>query len=187
MENLAKDADKCPLNKAIEQNETNPTEGAQDKINKIAMDLPTNAQKAKVHILAKYKGLLTAKDKEKAVYKAYIESLTGEKSTKDMNQGQISMLINNLDRMDIRTAKALSRTPVKAITPRLLNMIKGIGEIGYKEKYRNPYEVFSKMGLLREVYLPAEAAEVSLYDDLMQFRKEIFGLRKTRGINKQSS
>ncbi|GAF68911.1 unnamed protein product, partial [marine sediment metagenome] len=54
-------------------------------------------------------------------------------------------------------------------------------------KYRNPYEVFNKMGLLREVYLPAEATEVALYDDLMAFRKEIFGLRKTRGINKQSS
>ena len=187
LETLAKDTDKAPINKLIAQNETKPIPDIQDKINKVAMELPTNAQKAKVHILAKYKGLLTNKDKEKKVYSKYIESLIGEKSTKDMNQGQIQMLIENLDRMDIKTAKALSRTPVKHITPQLLDMIKGIGEIGYKEKFRNPYEVFSKMGLLREVYLPAESAEVSLYDDLMQFRKEIFGLRKTRGINKQSS
>jgi len=187
LETLAKDADKAPINKLIERNETKPIPGIQDKINKIAMELPTNAQKAKVHILAKYKGLLTKKDKEKAVYKKYIESLTGEDSTTKMNQGQIQMLIENLDRMDIRTAKALARTPIKDITPRLLDMIPAISEIGYKEKFRNPYEVFNKMGLLREVYLPAEAAEVGLYDDLMQFRKEIFGLRRTRGINKKSS
>ncbi len=187
LETLAKDADKAPINKLIAQNETKPIPDIQDKINKIAMELPTNAQKAKVHILAKHKGLLTKKDKEKKVYKKYIESLVGEDSTKNMNQGQISMLIENLDRMDIRTAKALARTPVKAITPQLLDVIPAIGEIGYKEKFRNPYEVFNKMGLLREVYLPSEAAEVSLYDDLMQFRKEIFGLRKTRGINKQST
>ncbi len=187
IETLAKDADKAPINKLISQNETKPIPDIQDKINKIALESPTDAQKAKVHILAKHKGLLTDKDKEKKVYSKYIESLVGEKSTKTMNQGQIQMVIENLDRMDIRTAKGLSRTPVKEITPRLLNMIKGIGEIGYKEKFRNPYEVFNKIGLLREVYLPAEAAEVALYDDLMQFRKEIFGLRKTRGINKQSS
>lgn len=186
LETLAKDADKCPLNKAIESNETNPTEGAQDKINKVAMGLPTNAQKAKVHILAKYKGLLTAKDKEKAVYKVYIESLTGEKSTKNMNQGQIQMLIENLDRMDIRTAKALAKTPLKEINPKLLKLIPAIGEIGYWHKYRNPYEVFNKMGLVREVYLPSRDAEVAKLDDKQTFMKEVYELRKLRGHTKES-
>jgi len=186
LETLAKDADKAPINKLIAQNETKPIPGIQDKINKVAMELPTNAQKAKVHILAKYKGLLTAKDKEKAVYKQYINSLVGEDSTTKMNQGQIQMLIENLDRMDIRTAKALARTPMKEINPKLLRLIKGIGEIGYKEKYRNPYEVFSKIGLLREVYLPSRNAEVVLYDDKMQFKKEISELRKLRGHTKES-
>jgi len=186
LEILAKDADKAPINKLIAQNETKPIPGIQDKINKVAMELPTNAQKAKVHILAKYKGLLTTKDKEKAVYKKYIESLTGEKSTTAMNQGQIQMLIENLDRMDIRTAKALSRTPIKEINPKLLRLIKGIGEIGYKEKYRNPYEVFSKMGLVREIYLPSRDAEVAKLDDKQTFMKEVSELRKLRGHGKES-
>ena len=186
LETLAKDADKAPINKLIEKNETKPIPGIQDKVNKIAMELPTNAQKAKVHILAKYKGLLTTKDKEKAVYKKYIESLTGEDSTAKMNQGQIQMVIENLDRMDIRTAKALARTPIKEINPGLLRLIKGIGEIGYKEKFRNPYEVFSKMGLVREIYLPSRDAEVAKLDDKMEFMREIYELRKLRGHGKDS-
>lgn len=186
LETLAKDADKAPINKLIEKNEVTPTPGIQDKINKVAMELPTNAQKAKVHILAKYKGLLTKKDREKAVYKKYIESLTGEKSTATMNQGQIQMVIENLDRMDIRTAKALARTPLKEINPKLLKLIPAIGEIGYWHKYRNPYEVFSKMGLVREIYLPSRNAEVAKLDDKQIFMKEVYELRKLRGHGKES-
>ena len=187
IEKLAADEKNSPINKLIQQAEDNPAiPNIQNKINNIAMELSTNQQKAWVHIRAKELGLLTSKDKEKAVYQKYMEALVGEKSTKNMNQGQIKMVIDNLDRMLPETAKALSKTKVQGITPELVNVIQGIGEIGFKEKFRNPYEVFNKMGLLRPVYLPSEKAEVSLYDDKMKFRNELKGMLKQGGITKDS-
>ena len=190
LEKLAADEKNSPINKLIQQAEDNPaTPNIQNKINNVAMGLSTDQQKARVHIRAKELGLLTAKDKEKQVYQSYMESLVGEKSTKNMNQGQIKMVIDSLDKMDTNTAAALSKTKVKNITPELLRFVTGLGElgdIGAKEKFRNPYEVFNKMGLIRQVYLPSEAAEVALYNDEMTYRTELKKLLKQGGIAKDS-
>ena len=190
MEKLAADEKNSPINKLITQAQDNPaTPNIQDKINNLSKELSTNSQKAKVHIRAKELGLLTPKDKEKQVYQTYMESLVGEKSTKNMNQGQIKMVIDSLDKMDINTAKALGKTKVKNITPELLRFVTGLGElqdIGFKEKFRNPYEVFSKMGLVRQVYLPSRDAEIDLYNDEMVYRTELKKLLHQRGIAKDS-
>ena len=187
LEKLAADEKNSPINKLIKQAEDNPaTPNIQNKINNMAAELSTNQQKAWVHIRAKELGLLTKGDKEKQVYQAYMESLVGEKSTKNMNQGQIKMVIDNLDKMLPATAKRLAKTKVKGITPELVNVIQGISEIGFKEKFRNPYEVFNKMGLLRQTYLPSEAAEVALYDDKMKFRQELKKMLHQDGITKDS-
>ncbi|HUV85397.1 MAG TPA: hypothetical protein VMV86_06795, partial [Methanosarcinales archaeon] len=190
LEKLAADEKNSPINKLIQQAEDNPAiPNIQDKINNIAMELSTNQQKARVHIRAKELGLLTPKDKEKAVYQKYMEALVGEKSTKNMNQGQIKMVIDNLDKMDIQTSTQLAKTKVHKLTPELLRFVTGLGElkdIGAVAKFRNPYEVFNAIGLLRQVYMPAEAAEVALYDDEMVYRTEVKKLLKQEGIAKES-
>ena len=186
IEKLAVDEKFSPINKLIEQAKTDPTPDIQEKINKVAMELSTNPQKARVHIMAKELGLLTSKDNEKGVYKAFLKSLVGEDSTKNMNQGQIKMVIDNLDNMAPATAKALSKTKIKNIDPDLLSWIPAIREIGAIAKFRNPYEVFNAMGLLRKVYLPAEGAEINLMNDLAEYRLQINKMIKQKGITKES-
>ena len=68
MEKLSADEKNSPINKMIQQAEDNPAiPNIQDKINTIAKETPTNPQFAKVHILAKEKGLLTKTDKERKI------------------------------------------------------------------------------------------------------------------------
>lgn len=186
-EKLAADEKNAPINKLLEQGKKNPlTPNIQQKVNEAAMSLPTNSQKARVHQLANNLGLITGKGKEKKVYQKYIEGLTGVKSTKDMNQGQIKMIIDNLENLDPATAKTLSKTKVKELTPELIQWLPAIKEVGFVSKFRNPYEVFNELGLLRKVYLPSEKAEVELTEEKMKFKQELNKVANQRGITKDS-
>jgi hypothetical protein len=186
-EKLAADEKNAPINKLLEEGKKNPlAPNIQQRVNEAAMSLPTNSQKARVHQLANNLGLITGKGKEKKVYQKYIEGLTGVKSTKDMNQGQIKMIIDNLENLDPATAKTLSKTKVKELTPELIQWLPAIKEVGLTAKFRNPYEIFNELGLLRKVYLPSEKAEVELTEEKMKFKQELNRVVNQRGITKDS-
>ena len=186
-EKLAADEKNAPINKLLEEGKKNPlAPNIQQRVNEAAMSLPTNSQKARVHQLANNLGLITGKGKEKKVYQKYIEGLTGVKNTKDMNQGQIKMIIDNLENLDPATAKTLSKTKVKELTPELIQWLPAIKEVGFTAKFRNPYEIFNELGLLRKVYLPSEKAEVELTEEKMKFKQELNRVVNQRGITKDS-
>ena len=157
-------ANKAPVVKAIEDAKAKPSDEAEANIKVAAESKPTTDQVARIKFLVGQKGLLTPTDKQKAQHMAFLKALTGEEHITKMNQGQVQLVLETLDRWHPKTVRAVYETPVKYITPELINMIQGFREIGLLEDFRDAYHVWQKIGLVREIYEATEKGEVDLVE-----------------------
>lgn len=165
IDNLTKkNANKAPIVKAIEDAKAKPSDEAEANIRVAAEAPPTKDQIARIKFLVGQKGLLTPTDKQKAQHMAFLKALTGEEHITKMNQGQVQLVLETLDRWHPKTVRAVYETPVKYITPELISMIQGLREIGLKEDFRDAYHVWQKIGLVKEIYEATEKAEVDLVE-----------------------
>ena len=157
-------ANKAPVVKAIEDAKAKPSDEAEANIRTVAEAKPTRDQLSRIKFLVGQKGLLTPSGKQKAQHGAFLKALTGEASITKMNQGQVQLVIETLDRWHPKTVRAVYETPVKFITKELIDMVQGFREIGLTEDFRDAYHVWQKIGLVKEIYEATEKAEVDLVE-----------------------
>lgn len=150
--------------------------------------MATNQQKARAHIVARNKGLISEKGKPKPSYRRFAKAMTGKPSMLKMTEEEAEHFANMLDAL-IVDRKGIAHIPTRTnlITKELADKIGKFREIGYKEQHRPAKRVFEKIGLRKEVFERAQQAEVLSMEELMAFRKEVKQLQKLVGSDKHTS
>lgn len=145
--------------------------------------MATNTQKVEAHRIAYNKLLLDPKThKVTPAYRRLAKGMTGKTSMLSMTEAEASAFIESLNRLEVKFGRAPKIPTTKAlITEKMAEKIPFLKEIGKKEQYRPARQVFTKMGLLEEVWEPAFRAEVEINEALAAFEKGISAIEKTIG------
>lgn len=140
----------------------------------------TVQQKAQAHILAKKILWISEKGKVKPSYKRFAMVMTGKRSMKEMTQEEADYFIDSLKRLKLRSGGRPPRIPTSAfmITKDFADKIPVLGEIGAIERVRETKRVFAKMGLEKEIWVPAFETEVKAFEDQQAFRHTLSLHRK---------
>lgn len=142
-----------------------------------------NVQKIEAHRIAYSKGLIDAKTGNVTpAYRRLAQGITGQKSMLKMTEAQAGTFIEALNGLEVKGGRPPKIPGTKNLIPQAMaNRIPFLREIGLLEKIRPTRQVFTKMGLLEEVWRPAFEAETVVNEQLRAFESEIGRVEKALG------
>lgn len=157
-------------------------------ITKPEISMATNAQKAKAHIIAKEKGLISYKGKPTQSYRRFAKAMTNKTSTAKMTQEEAAHFTDMLGALKVGP-RGVAKIPTSKhiITKELADKIGKFKDIGALERVRPAWRVFEKIGLTKEVFEPAFEAEISSTEEVFDFRDQAKQMQKLAGKNKATS
>jgi hypothetical protein len=145
--------------------------------------LATSAQKIRAHSIAYSHGLLDPKTKAVTpAYRRLAKGITGHPTMLKMTETQADTFIEALNSLETKGGRPPKIPGTTNLIPKAMaDKIPHLKEIGLKEKVRPSRQVFTKMGLLEEVWRPAFETETIVNEKLAAFDKTISSLEKTIG------
>jgi len=154
-----------------------------ERIGPIPEEAATQKQKARAHIIAKQKKLLSEKGKPTPGYRRLAKGMTGQTSMAMMTQEQADTFIDALESLVERGRGLPPKIPTTTdmITGELAEKIGKFKDIGFLERFRPAWRVFERIGLMEEVFRPTFTAEVKSMEELFSFRDKVKEMRDSVG------
>ena len=139
----------------------------------------TAAQRTNIENLARQNKLLTEAGKLTPGYRRLAKSFTGKTNPLKMTEKEADDFLEALTALKWKGGKP-PKIPLTAglMTKEMADKIPLLSEIGFLEQVRPSRYVFEKIGLRKELYEPAFAAESKVFNEVQIFQKELLKIRK---------